>query len=382
MLFASYSRVDRERIQPLLADLHALGHPVWVDEELAGGEVWWQAILAEIRGCRALLFLVSPTSVNSEACAAELAYAMALQRVVIPIEVAATDSSTVPTLLAGHQMVSYVRGDKGDTMALARALARLETERPLPEPLPPDPPVPGTYFTSLRDQLRSPVPMDLEQQLGAVHRLRLRAGLGETEQVAALLGVLRAREDLFASVAAEIAELESKLAAADGAMARSVRRTWSTRPPGERAAAAVTLAAVLVGLLALAGPLWTSDENGARRWGVEPSDPQRWQLVVLLGVVVGAGGVGWWAGGAVRWGGRVAMLGFAVAGLWWWWWRSGVAPMLRAESRSEGAIDPGGGTIWSGVSLGALVVSASLLVTANAPPDPLRHPLARRRRRT
>ncbi len=58
-----------------MTDVRALGHVVWLDEELSGGQVWWDEILAKIRECEALLFLVSPSSVESEACLLELHYA-------------------------------------------------------------------------------------------------------------------------------------------------------------------------------------------------------------------------------------------------------------------------------------------------------------------
>ena len=53
MLFISYTRADRDGIGTLLTDLRALGHAVWMDEELSGGEVWWNEIVAKIRQCDA-----------------------------------------------------------------------------------------------------------------------------------------------------------------------------------------------------------------------------------------------------------------------------------------------------------------------------------------
>lgn len=92
MLFVSYTRVDRDGIGTLLADVRTLGHGVWLDEELSGGQVWWNEILGKIRDCEAFLFMVSPSSVESEACLLELQYATALDRIIIPVHIAETSA--------------------------------------------------------------------------------------------------------------------------------------------------------------------------------------------------------------------------------------------------------------------------------------------------
>jgi hypothetical protein len=153
VLFASYSSIDRDKIDPLLGDLRALGYDVWFDEQLSGGQVWWNEILAQIRACEAFLILVTPASVDSEACLAELDYALALQRPVIPIELVPMNNAVLPSALSTHQIVSYTTGAKAETMALTRALSRADTGRPLPDPEPPAPPLPGAYFSTLRDQI-------------------------------------------------------------------------------------------------------------------------------------------------------------------------------------------------------------------------------------
>ncbi len=191
MLFVSYTRTDRGGIGTLLTDLRALGYVVWMDEELSGGQVWWDEILARIRECEAFLFLVSPSSVESEACLLELRYATALNRIVIPVRIVVTDSTAMPSTLETHQVVGYTQGDKSETMALARALAQTEAGRPLPDPLPAEPSLPGSYLGSIRDQIKSPEPLSLDQQLGLLHRLRARADDGARDDVTALLQSLR-----------------------------------------------------------------------------------------------------------------------------------------------------------------------------------------------
>ena len=60
MLFVSYSNIDRDKIAVVLGDLRALGHDVWLDEQLSGGQLWWDEILGRIRACDAFLFLLHP----------------------------------------------------------------------------------------------------------------------------------------------------------------------------------------------------------------------------------------------------------------------------------------------------------------------------------
>ena len=198
VLFASYSSIDRDRIAAVLGDLEALGHEVWLDEQLSGGQLWWDEILGHIRTCDAFLFLVSPASVASEACLAEFGYAQDLGRTVIPIELESMNPALLPSALGQHQLVSYSEGSRAELMALSRALGRLADGRPLPDPLPAPPPLPGGYFSTLRDEIAATDALTLEQQLGVLHRLRARADDASSEEILTLLATFRRRDDLYA----------------------------------------------------------------------------------------------------------------------------------------------------------------------------------------
>jgi hypothetical protein len=56
-IFVSYARRDRDAVDLLLQDMRRARHDVWVDEELTGGQSWWDTILGTIRG--ADLFVVA-----------------------------------------------------------------------------------------------------------------------------------------------------------------------------------------------------------------------------------------------------------------------------------------------------------------------------------
>ena len=78
--FISYARQDQAAVEALNADLERARVHVWMDEELTGGESWWDTILEQIRSCDLYIFALSPNSLRSRACKAELEYALAPNR--------------------------------------------------------------------------------------------------------------------------------------------------------------------------------------------------------------------------------------------------------------------------------------------------------------
>ena len=53
-IFISYSRSDESKVHIISNDLESLGHNVWFDTELYGGENWWGKILENIRSSNVL----------------------------------------------------------------------------------------------------------------------------------------------------------------------------------------------------------------------------------------------------------------------------------------------------------------------------------------
>jgi hypothetical protein len=60
--FVSYSRKSEAAAKALVADLENLGHTPWFDQDLSGGQAWWDQILATIRGCDIFVFVLDPDS--------------------------------------------------------------------------------------------------------------------------------------------------------------------------------------------------------------------------------------------------------------------------------------------------------------------------------
>jgi hypothetical protein len=229
-LFISYSRRDAESVTSLAADLARSGHAPWVDVELAGGQRWWEELLSQIRGADALLFALSPDSVESRACRSELAYAIAVGRPVLPVLLRDTNIDLAPDPIGSTQIVDYRQRSSDNAISLITALARLDPPSPAPEPLPPAPPPPMTDLGPVRDALAADSLTFAEQQELLDELGRRRSEIDQIDTLRGLLQRFRARTDVAASIVRAIDGLLSALPA-DQASGEVVRRR---RPLSER----------------------------------------------------------------------------------------------------------------------------------------------------
>ncbi|WP_156690310.1 sensor domain-containing protein [Mycobacterium sp. Marseille-P9652] len=199
-LFVSHSSQDKAAIQNLLTSLRDAHQQVWVDEKLGGGDKWWRTILEQIRGCEVFVFALSTNSLASKPCQAELRYAEALHRPILPVQVGPVDSMRV-TPLAARQIVDYRNPTVDKGIQLVEAVHELkEKAGPLPSPLPDEPPVPFAYLMRLGTTLADPE-LSAHQQAELVSELK--AGLYEDgadpaarRDIARLLHQLRDRPDV------------------------------------------------------------------------------------------------------------------------------------------------------------------------------------------
>ena len=86
-MFISYSRTNKPFVKELVTLLGRVysDHEVWFDEDIGGGEDWWQCILGEIARCDLFIFLISNKSLESEYCQAEFREALRLQKMCLPV---------------------------------------------------------------------------------------------------------------------------------------------------------------------------------------------------------------------------------------------------------------------------------------------------------
>jgi hypothetical protein len=82
-LFVSYSRVDKSNCDEIVELLRA--HNVWVDEQLYGGQNWWETIEEKLAWCEGFIYLLSNESLASFYCVEEYNLAVRLGKEIIPI---------------------------------------------------------------------------------------------------------------------------------------------------------------------------------------------------------------------------------------------------------------------------------------------------------
>jgi hypothetical protein len=217
-LFISYSSQDRSTVDALTTALRRGQNQVWFDQELGGGDSWWNKILEQIRDCEVFIVALSNNWLQSKPSQSELRYARALNRPILPVRIGDVDSMRVnplaalqiidyrdPTVDAGIQLVTAVHALRGKPV-------------PLPDPLPEEPPVPFGYITRLGNQLAEKE-LSPQQQLQLL--VELRSGLDEDGDdpsargdIAQLLRMLRLRHDVTYRTRSEIdnvlAEIEAK----------------------------------------------------------------------------------------------------------------------------------------------------------------------------
>jgi hypothetical protein len=152
-IFLSYSRSDEHVIKQLVRGLQVLDTPVWSDLELAGGEVWWDKILEKIRTCDVFVFGLSDESLRSKACMAEFNYAMALGKPIVPVRVGSVEMD-LANPVGRLQVVVYRHDDAVAGFEMVAAVHAAEQRmRPLPDPLPPEPPIPYAHLRALASQI-------------------------------------------------------------------------------------------------------------------------------------------------------------------------------------------------------------------------------------
>src|SRR5215472_14667729 len=84
--FISYAHEDSNFVVGRMRQaLRERGQQVWLDVDSTGGAKWRERVMRAIETCKALIFVISPASVASEACGQELADAVALNKRVIPV---------------------------------------------------------------------------------------------------------------------------------------------------------------------------------------------------------------------------------------------------------------------------------------------------------
>src|SRR4051794_16028455 len=131
-VFVSYARRDRESVEQLVALLKRAKNDVWFDSEIIGGQRWWDEILRHLRTCDVVLASISPDALRSKACKAELTYAAALGKVVLPVLVRDTNLDLAPAAIGTSNVVDFRDASAHATVELIEAVRSLPVAPPEP----------------------------------------------------------------------------------------------------------------------------------------------------------------------------------------------------------------------------------------------------------
>ena len=170
-LFISYARDNKSQVEGLVRVLSGLGHQVWVDSSLHGGQAWWDEILRKITYCDAFLAIISRFSLNSVACQSERQWAIDLGKPVLPIALEPL-SQALPQELSLQHMVDYCQPGENAFVDLTSALGSIPPAPPLPQVRPTPPPAPLPILTSVADRVGRPEQLSYEEQCWILDQLR------------------------------------------------------------------------------------------------------------------------------------------------------------------------------------------------------------------
>jgi hypothetical protein len=232
-IFVSYARVNKEQVDGFLEQLESLDYDVWIDSNIKGGQEWWEEIIDQIESCDIFLAVVSRASVDSDACARERAYALALGKPILPVGVEAKVPA-LPRELSQRQIVDYSGAGSEAAFALIRALRDLPAAPPLPVPMPEPPSIPLSYLVEVDERSRAESLTQSEQRqlLDQLERGVKSRDADERADAQEILARLGARTDLFADVADRIDALRNELAGPVGSTDGGERRSdVSVNPP-------------------------------------------------------------------------------------------------------------------------------------------------------
>jgi serine/threonine kinase PknH len=207
-VFVTYARKDRAAVEALARDLDRSHNAVWLDQELTGGQAWWDAILGQIRACDLYVFALSPESLRSRACKSELEYALAVRRPLLPVLIQDVTIAHAPPAIANTQIVDYRVRNIENGIALISAVANRPAVPPLPNPLPVPPAPPMSYMNQFVEILDAPY-LTFREQNHLLADLRAYLGADEDDRNSAvqLIRGLRQRRDVAEGIAREIDQM-------------------------------------------------------------------------------------------------------------------------------------------------------------------------------
>jgi adenylate cyclase len=124
-IFISYSSKDREQAQLLTELLASAGLSVWIDQARIGAATSWSGEISKaITDCKALIVLLSPSSVDSKNVTREVALAFERNKKILPIDL---EPVSLPDDFAYH-LAGIQRAPMSNIDSIIRALGKFGLE--------------------------------------------------------------------------------------------------------------------------------------------------------------------------------------------------------------------------------------------------------------
>ncbi|WP_339706606.1 toll/interleukin-1 receptor domain-containing protein [uncultured Kriegella sp.] len=206
-IFVTYSRSSQREVASLVRDLEELGHEVWFDRDISGGQSWWNNILSQIRDCEIYVFAIAKDAIDSTACIRELKYAEALGKAPLPVLIKNDVSlALAPRYISNVQYADYTKSDqKNAIIDLIKSLNGIKPITSLPDPLPEPPEIPISYLDTLKEKVDAPK-MSRNEQISLVKTLQSKLDDPQVdhEDIRHLLQRLRKHDDLLFATAKDI----------------------------------------------------------------------------------------------------------------------------------------------------------------------------------
>jgi hypothetical protein len=240
-VFLSYAREDGDIAALVCQEIGELERDVVIDQEIRGGQDWWDQICDWIQETELFVVVLSEAWLLSEACQAEMSYASAMQRPFLPLAVGTVDIDSLPLELKRWQVVPYDVDSKASYKEIVRAIHGLGEPPPPPDPLPERPALPESYADPFRRALEAPS-LTIEDQVSIFAVLKLHtADPRRHDEALGLIRDLRARRDLAVGVAEDIDAFLATTAVADAeAEAEGIEVDLTDLPPPPTATVQIT----------------------------------------------------------------------------------------------------------------------------------------------
>jgi len=123
-IFVSYSRIDGEAVDYIVARLEQDGFNVWIDhEEIKAGDLWQEAIVQAVDNAYAVVLMLSPGSVASDNVRKEVDLAESASKELVPVLLAPVElPAKLRYQLAGIEWIEYYRDPEAKYRELLEAL--------------------------------------------------------------------------------------------------------------------------------------------------------------------------------------------------------------------------------------------------------------------